>query len=159
NGCISHAGLPEVVVQLYLTETRKHGVVELNAKHRQHYIGTGDARITSLYFNKPAPLFKFGEPIVYNLAIRAERQVQRIRVNMTIYARDGSLIGSAIGHEISGLASGEQRVMTVTLPPTRLSPGFYQFGISIGRGDNFTGLTDYDVIPTALEFEVEPEAD
>ena len=67
-------------------------------------------------------------------------------------------MGSAVGPEITGLAAGEQREMTVTLPPCRLSPGSYHCGVSIGRGDRFNGFTNFDIVTDTLFFEVMPEA-
>jgi len=49
-------------------------------------------------------------------------------------------------------------VMTVTLPPCRLSPGTYCCSVSIGKGDTFTGLTEYDIVTETLFFDVMPEA-
>jgi hypothetical protein len=48
--------------------------------------------------------------------------------------------------------------MSITFPSSRLAPGSYYCGVSIGKGNNLTGLRDYDIVTETLFFEVTPEA-
>ena len=118
--------------------------------------GTGEARIMTLRFDRPAPVFGFGEPLQFILRVRAQTAIPRIRVNIGIYASDGAVIGAAIGSERDGMGAGEEREFSVTLP-LRLVAGSYFCTISVGRGTHHTSLVEYDVIAETLSFEVTPE--
>ena len=118
--------------------------------------GTGEARIMTLRFDRPAPVFGFGEPLQFILRVRAQSAIPRIRVSIGIYASDGAIIGAAIGSERDGMGAGEEREFSVTLP-LRLVAGSYFCTISVGRGTHHTSLVEYDVIAETLSFEVTPE--
>src|SRR5271165_840834 len=158
HGSIAHSGDCQSVVEFYLAENRGRGVVEFDVRNnRRQYHATGDARIISLRFNRSSPHFGFNEPLSFCVGIKAERHIARIRANMTVFTREGTPVGCAEGPEITGLAAGEQREMRLTLPSFGLSPGSYYCGVSIGRGDHFTGLKDYDILTETLFFDVMPE--
>jgi lipopolysaccharide transport system ATP-binding protein len=157
-GSISYSGRSQSVVQLYLAQVRWRGKVEFDVRDEaRQYNGTGEARIIFLRFSRPTPHFAFNEPLSFCIGIKAERQISRIRANLTIFTTEGSPIGSSIGHEIAGLAAGGRGEMTVTLSSCRLSPGSYYCAVSIGKGDNFSGLTEYDIVTETLFFDIMPE--
>ena len=158
-GRILQSGRSSVVVQLYLADGSARGIVEFDVRNlRRRHGGTGEARMTSLRFDRPSPHFEFNEPVSFLIDIRAERRISRIRANMTVFTGSGSPVGCAQGPEINGLAAGEQREMIVTLPPCRLAPGSYYCAVAIGRGDTFTARTEYDIVTETLSFDVMPEA-
>ena len=76
---------------------------------------------------------------------------------MTVFAVDGSPIGSGFSPEIDGLTAGEERDLVITLSSMRFAPGSYFCGVSIGRGNHRTALVDYDSVADTLFFEVGPE--
>ena len=157
-GQISRSGQSQGVVQLYLSEGRDRGIVEFDLRNtRRRYHGTGEARIVFLKFNRSKPRFEFNEPLSYCIGIKAERRISKIRASMTVHTKAGSPIIGSIGSEIKGLEPGEEREMIVALPPCRLSPGSYYCSVSIGRGDSFTSIVDYDIVTEILSFEVMPE--
>jgi lipopolysaccharide transport system ATP-binding protein len=160
SGSIAHIGEPNALVDLYMTEALAGESVEFTPDVRRRGGGTGEARITRLRFDSSsAPVFRFNEAIRLSLDIRAECGVSRIRANMTLFRRDGSPVGCAEGPEIGGLRARETRRMKLVLPPSRLSAGSYYCAISIGAGNSFSGLVDYDIVTETLFFEVVPEMD
>lgn len=156
-GCLSRSGQSQSVAEAYLADANYDRVVEFDARDRREFNGTGDARIALLRFDRSAPVFEFNEALSFLLLIEGEKLTSRIRANITIYTRDGSAVGSAVGPEIAGLTAGEQREMRVTMPPSRLSPGSYYCAVSIGKGDLFSGLVDFDIVTHTLFFDVLPE--
>jgi hypothetical protein len=76
---------------------------------------------------------------------------------MTVFTRNGAPVGSAFSPEIDGLRTGEEREIIVTLSSTRLAPGSYFCGVSIGSGTNRSAIVDYDAVLETLFFEVAPE--
>jgi lipopolysaccharide transport system ATP-binding protein len=155
NGAMDFIGPTDQTIQRYLAAHHEAGQTRFDvAKARRQYQGTGDVRILALWFNRATPRFEFGEPISYIVSVRADRAVRKLRVGMTIFARDGAAVGSAFSPEIDGLSAGMQREVIVTVPFDRLAPGAYYCGISIGCGNNQSTYLDYDAVLDTLHFEV-----
>jgi lipopolysaccharide transport system ATP-binding protein len=158
DGATEFIGPPELAVEHYLYGQRIDRAVEFNVHNtKRRYAGTGEVRVVSLRFDRALAHFGFVESINYIVRVRAESTVDRIRIGMTLFARDGSAVGSGFGSEIAGLMCGEERELVVSLPPLRLAPGSYFCGVSVGSGNHRTTCVDYDVVHETLYFEVMPE--
>jgi lipopolysaccharide transport system ATP-binding protein len=158
NGAPEFAGSSDLAVERYLYGQRLDRTVEFEVHNtKRRYETSGDVRIVLLRFSRPLPRFGFLEPINYIVRVKAERTVDRIRTSMTIFAHDGSPVGSCFGPEIVGLACGEERELAVSLPSLRLAPGSYFCGVSIGRGDHRSTHLEYDSVHETLFFDVMSE--
>ncbi len=158
DGVVDFIGSPDATIERYLGGAHHTGQTRFEvANAKRQYQGTGDARILALRFDRALPHFQFGEPIRYIVSLRAERPISRLRVGMTIHARDGTPVGCAFSPELAGIGRGAQREVVVTLPFDRLAPGAYHCGVSIGTGNNHSTFRDYDVVLDTLYFEVGPQ--
>jgi lipopolysaccharide transport system ATP-binding protein len=158
DGQIDFAGEPRDTVHHYIRREGLNERTEFDVRNvKRQYPGTGDAKILLLRFDRTVPHFDFGEPIRFIVSVHAERAIRRLRVVMTVFTRNGAPVGSAFSREIDGLRTGEEREIIVTLSSTRLAPGSYFCGVSIGSGTNRSARVDYDVVLETLFFEVAPE--
>ena len=158
DGQIDFAGEPRDTVHHYIQREGLNERTEFDVRNvKRQYPGTGDAKILLLRFDRTVPHFDFGEPIRFIVSVHAERAIRRLRVAMTVFTRNGAPVGSAFSPEIDGLRTGEEREIIVTLSSTRLVPGSYFCGVSIGSGTNRSAIVDYDVVLETLSFEVAPE--
>jgi lipopolysaccharide transport system ATP-binding protein len=154
-GAVDFIGSAGEAIERNLSGTHRAGQRRFEvANAKRKYPGTGDARILTLRFERPLPHFDSGEPLRYVVSLRAERPIRRLRVGMTIYARDDTPVGTAFSPEIEGFDKGAEREIAVTLPFNRLAPGFYHCGVSIGSGNNQSTFLDYDIVLDTLSFEV-----
>jgi lipopolysaccharide transport system ATP-binding protein len=157
-GAVEFIGAPSDAVERYIHGQRLDRVVEFDMRNaKRRYEGTGDVKIMSLRFDRALAHFKFLEPIRYGVRVRAEREIERLRASMTVYARNGAPVGTCWSPEVDGLMAGEECEIAVTLSSARLAPGSYYFGISVGSGNHRTAIVDYDVVHETLFFEVMPE--
>jgi lipopolysaccharide transport system ATP-binding protein len=157
-GVVDFIGSAGDAIERYLGGTRRGDQSRFEvANAKRKWPGTGDARILALRFDRVLPHFDSGESIRYVVTLHAARQISRLRVGMTIYARDGTPIGTGYSNEIEGIDQGAEREVVVTLPFDRLAPGRYHCGVSIGFGNNQSTLIDYDVVLDTLYFEVGPQ--
>ncbi len=109
-GKLEFAGAPEDAVATYIQGHLASNTTEYDVRDaKRRYEGTGDAKILSLRFDHPVPNFEFLEPIRYILRIRAERSFEKLRASMTVFAGDGTPIGSSFSSEIGGMTAGEER--------------------------------------------------
>jgi lipopolysaccharide transport system ATP-binding protein len=159
DGQIDFIGEPRDTVYHYIQREGLRERTEFDVRNlkRQH-AGTGDARILVLRFDRTVPHFDFGEPIRFIVSVHAERPVDKLRVGMTIFARDGSPVGASFSPEIGRLRVGQDQEFVVAMPSVRLAPGSYFCGVSVGSGNNRTTMVDYDVVTDTLFFEVQPES-
>lgn len=157
-GAVAYIGATADAIEKYLQGLRSGSTTNYDVRtaSRRHQ-GTGEVKILSLRFERPVAHFAFLEPIQYVVHVRAESSVDRIRVSMTIFTGGGSPVGSCFSREVKGLGAGEERELTVTLPPARLAPGSYYCIITIGRGDHRMAFVNYDVITDVLYFEIGSE--
>jgi lipopolysaccharide transport system ATP-binding protein len=158
SGQVEFVGLPTDAVEKYLHNVRGSVATKFDvgtAKRRLQ--GTNEAKILSLRFDRASAHFNFLEPIRYIVRIRAEEDVDKIRVSMTIYSINGSAVGSGFSPEIAGLRAGEEKDFEISLPPIRFAPGSYYCGVAIGRGSHRTAYVNYDIVLDTLFFEVGPE--
>jgi lipopolysaccharide transport system ATP-binding protein len=158
DGQIDFAGEPRDTVHHYIRREGLNERTEFDVRNvKRQYPGTGDAKILLLRFDRTVPHFDFGEPIRFIVSVHAERAIRHLRVAMTVFTRDGAPVGCAFSPEIDGLRAGEGRDVLVTLSSTRLAPGSYFCGVSIGSGTNRSTIVNYDIVLETLFFEVAPE--
>lgn len=121
------------------------------------YLGTQAARFICLKFDRPVPIFSFGEDFNFFATVRALESIPSMRFSMTIFTAEGTPVGSCFSKEEAGMSLGEQVEVQVVLPSPRLAPGRYHCGVAIGKGNHRNGHVDFDVILDTLAFEVRPE--
>ena len=119
--------------------------------------GNQSAHFLSFRFDRPAPIFSSDENFRFLAKIRAAEDVPQLRLSVTIFTAEGVPIGSCSGAERPGLARGKETEVEVSIPNSRLAPGHYHCGVSVGKGDHRTGQVDFDVIIDTLAFEVRAE--
>ncbi|HEY7299160.1 MAG TPA: ABC transporter ATP-binding protein [Xanthobacteraceae bacterium] len=148
---------PEAIAH-YLHGQGKREAVEYDVRSaKRQWEGTGEARIMSLRFDRPAAVFAFGKPLEFLIRVRTEQPIGRIRISMTVFAADGAVIGSAFGPELDGMAAGEEREFAARLPLGGLVAGSYFCAVAIGRGTEHSSPVEYDVVNDTLFFEVTPK--
>lgn len=86
--------------------------------------------------------------------LKGNETVHKFRLSITIFAADGTPVGSAFGPENLSIQQGRRSVCQLRLEGLRLAPGSYYCGLSIGTGDPSRGHKDFDVILDVLYFEV-----
>jgi lipopolysaccharide transport system ATP-binding protein len=154
-GRIDFVGTPSDAVERYTRGGSEIQKLEFDVRNvpRPHD-GTGEVRILSLRFQRSEPYFDVSDPIRYVICVKAERSVEKLRVGMTIFASNGTPVGSCFSPEVSGLADGQEREFLIELPSARLAPGRYFCAVSAGRGNYRNSIVDYDVVRDTLYFEV-----
>ncbi len=151
-------GATDSAVALYSGSARDTSATFYDVENkRRKYLGTGDARIVALWFDRPMPVFAPTEDLQFWVRVRAEECISKLRASMTIFAADGTPVGSSIGPEFARLDEHDLCEIRVTLPRPSLAPGRYYCGVAIGRGSHTSSHVDYDAVLDVLDFEVVPE--
>jgi len=156
HGAIAFSGGAQEAVDHYIGTGRRDRQLWFDVENvPRRFEGTGAARITGLGFDRAAPHFAPDEPLVFRLRARPDNaRPSRMRVSMTVFAADGTPVGSCFSPEVGAPFDGERSDFEVTLAGMRLAPGTYYCGVAIGTGDHRTGHLDFDVVAETLHFEV-----
>jgi lipopolysaccharide transport system ATP-binding protein len=154
-GKVSYHGDPEKAVEVYLNGSGVGTSVYFDVENAKRKIcGNLTAQIISLRFPRALPIFEAHEDFSYVVKIRAAKRVVGARVSMTVFAYDGTSVGSCFSDDSIDLAVGDEAEVAVTLLNPKLAPGAYFCGVAIGKGSHKTGHVDYDVVLDTLNFEV-----
>jgi lipopolysaccharide transport system ATP-binding protein len=151
-------GSTEEAVEVYAGIMGSESTVHYDVEHTvRQCTGTQNARIVSLRFDRPTPIFDFNEDFRFLARVRALEDVRRIRFCITIFTSEGTPVGTCFSAERAGLRRGAEFEAELVLSEPRLAPGHYCCGISAGKGDHRTGWLDFDVVLDTLYFEVRPD--
>jgi lipopolysaccharide transport system ATP-binding protein len=155
NGKMIFAGTPTETAERYVNNfnLEKAVIFDVEKTHRK-YNGNQAARILSLRFNRNIPIFATDETFEFTIKIKALVYITKIRCSMTIFAADGTPVGSTFGSEVEGIKGNDVAEATIMLKDANLAPGHYYCGVAIGKGNHLTGHIDYDVVLDTLHFEV-----
>jgi lipopolysaccharide transport system ATP-binding protein len=121
------------------------------------YGGNQDVHFLSFRFDRAAPIFSSDEDFSFLAKIRAAEDVPQFCFSVTIFTAEGVPIGSCSSAARSGLPRGKDTEVEVSIPNSRLAPGHYHCGVTVGKGDHRTGQVEFDVMLDTLAFEVRPE--
>lgn len=127
------------------------------AKTPRKFPGNGKARIEQLRFDRPTPVFQPSEAFDFIATIRSDEDAVGVRISMTVFAADGTPIGSCFAPPSFALSADTITQVKVSLPCPHLAPGSYYCGLAVGTGDHKSGVVDFDVVLDTLHFEVRPE--
>ena len=154
-GCLARQGPSSEIVQVYLgnEESRFRTVFDVE-KTRRKYLGNQKVRIVQLRFYRDFPIFFSSEHLEFSICVKANTDVGRVRISLTVFSLDGVPVGSAFGPHFTHLKQGQVSEYLITLPMPQLAPGSYFCGVSVGEGDPLIGNVDYDVVLDTLDFEI-----
>ncbi|MGD1155330.1 MAG: ABC transporter ATP-binding protein [Terriglobia bacterium] len=104
----------------------------------------------------PGKLVPADTDLCLRMTVRGNRAVSSFRFFLTIYAVDGTPVGSCAGSQIHSIQEGEVAAYRLQLPNPALAPGLYRFALGVGTGDEREGFREFDVADDVLHFEVLP---
>ncbi|MBV9998654.1 MAG: ABC transporter ATP-binding protein [Verrucomicrobia bacterium] len=158
NGQLFYQGPSHKAIEMYSGSISDDNTTVFEVEHaRRKYVGTMAAKFISLRFDRPVPLFQFGDDFEFYAKIRARDDISKLRFSITVFTADAIPVGSCFSVERPGPKRGEEVEYKLVLPSPRLAPGHYFCGVALGKGDNRTGHLDFDVVMETLMFEVAPE--
>jgi lipopolysaccharide transport system ATP-binding protein len=158
-GRVALDGSTSVAIESYQSAGSNRGQPVYDvAQTPRAFEGTGAARFLQLRLPRESAIFAADEDFRFIARMRAIESIARMRFSMTVFAANGTPVGSCFSPESTGLSAGEECEREVVLPRPQLAPGSYYCGVAVGKGDHQTGHLDYDVVLETLYFQVSPPA-
>lgn len=156
-GRLIQAGATSDVVASYLNRFSSEQSVEFDVSATpRKFLGNQKARFLRLRFDRDYPIFNSEEDLSFTAVVAAKNAASGVRISMTVFANDGTPVGSCFGPGFLTIEPNASYEIQVRLPQPRLAPGMYYCGLSIGSGSNTAGHVDFDVVLDTLNFEVRP---
>ena len=151
-GQVKFDGNVETSIKFYTSQRTANKVFHKKISDVNPY---KEAQFLDISFAKQKNNFASTEPIEFIFNIHANKNIPNCRINTTIFAEDGSPVGSVSNTETFEIQKGETKRIYFSLHNNHFALGFYTASFSIGTGNYLTCQTDFDVIKNILSFEID----
>ena len=99
-------------------------------------------------------LFATDEPIIFKFTLKGNKTVDTFRIAFGIYKFDDTKVGVFFSEETLSIQANEIKHITLILKNHQMAKGKYFIDFSIGKGNEKTGITEYDNIHKPINFEI-----
>jgi len=155
-GQLLERGATSAVVEAYMDTAGAGTQVVFDIAKSQQHQDEPRARILRLRFDRSTPVFSATEDFEFSAIVISKKDENTVRLSMTIFAVDGTPVGSTFGPPTATLLAQKNSVLKLRISSPRLAPGRYYCSVAVGTGDNTTGFVDFDSALNTLNFEVRP---
>jgi lipopolysaccharide transport system ATP-binding protein len=158
-GRISTIGPTQEAIAEYLGAAMDRHTTVYNVENSPRYSKelNREAQIIALEFEDyPTKLVPADADLHLQITVRGNATVKSFRFALTIFRIDGLAVGTCFGPEAHSIQKGEVAKYRLTLPNFALGPGLYNFGLSVGTGNDRVGFRDFDGMVGVLHFEMLP---
>lgn len=153
-GRVAFSGSTEAAIETYVNENRRL-CSQVDYQGRRQEVGMGTiARIRHVRFEKEDHFFNVDDVLEIAACVESLTHTGTVRLSFTLYRGDGTAVGSTFSQQSLALDAGTETTIRVLLKDLRLAPGAYYFAMSVGTGNDSTGLSDFDSLTDILHFEI-----
>jgi lipopolysaccharide transport system ATP-binding protein len=114
------------------------------------------ARLMSVRLNHDHGMLGADDDLSFTVTVRATEDLDGLQIGQTVHTLDGGSIGASTSSMLPPLPRGTDTEVDVTLPRPGLAPGRYFLAMTVGFGDNASGIVDLDRVYDSVYFEVAP---
>jgi lipopolysaccharide transport system ATP-binding protein len=98
----------------------------------------------------------YGDPMTFRMSVKAEAKMVDVSVGSSIFAEDGVCVGTLFTEDMFSIGANEELRLELRIVNSRLAPGSYYAGFSLGTGGLDGPRTDQDIIIGTPYFNVIP---
>lgn len=157
NGYVEFDGPTESTIAQYRSgATDLNGAVYIasDADRGGLHLGRELEICTAAILNNTAGLVPADSDLDLELTLQANADVTNARVHVGIVTNDGVTACGGLTPHCLTFAKGERRSVTIRLPAPHLAPGQYGLNLSVGSGDHFSEIQQFDAVGPVYPFEV-----
>ena len=115
------------------------------------------ARIIRVRLNHPTGILAATDDLGFAVVIRSTERIEPVRIAQSIYATDGTCVGTSFGAPTIALDASQDTAIELAIPQPRLAPGHYYLALGVGFCDRTGRVDDLDIVLDTVHFEVAPE--
>ncbi len=98
-------------------------------------------------------------PLKMRVQIKGNRNQSNCRIAGSVFNNENAKLGTFFGEEIISIGANQVTDVYLQLINHNLSKGFYSISLSIGKGSEETGNTEYDIVYEVLTFQISYKRD
>lgn len=158
NGQLAFCGSADEVVDYYISNF-SNANSDTKVELIDSYHGRGMSRLIeykSIEFVNPVESNFYSIEDDISIVVKLYAKVDRdsFRIAFTICKMDESAAGTFFSEEIDSIKKGQEKDVLIKISKHQLSKGQYYIDLSVGTGNELTGITDYDIVQKTLFFEI-----
>ena len=132
---------------------------DLSAKKRAAWVKE-DVRMSCLRLvDKEMAIYTTGEQIVYDLSVKAQRNVANLRYRLELIYSDDIPVGTVPNISLGSVDAGEEKTFRMTFHPLNLTRGKYRADMVLFELDEFGNSFDLDLVVPAFMFAIEEDGE
>jgi homopolymeric O-antigen transport system ATP-binding protein len=154
-GTVKAIGPAEKIVSYYLEQLLTPGTNDLS---QLRVSGLGQKiRFTSIeLMGDQGGSVAYGMPLRIRLKVASDVSMRDVTVGASIFAANATPVGTLLTEESFSISAGEELSMELQIANTRLAPGAYYAGLSLGTGGVDGSRTDFEIVIGAPYFHIIP---
>ena len=158
NGQLAFAGSADEVVDYYISnfsnansDTKIDLIDSYHSRDMSRLI-----EYKSIEFVNPVEsnYYSIEDDIILLVKLKSKVDRDSFRIAFTICKMDESAAGTFFSEEIASIKKGEEKEVLIKISKHQLAKGQYYIDLSVGIGNELTGITDYDIVQKTLFFEI-----
>lgn len=114
-------------------------------------------RILRVRLDHPNGIVSADDDLRFSVVIRSTENLGPVRIGQSIFATDGTCVGSSFSKPEIMLTAGTEATVDVAVPHPRLAPGHYSLALGVSLHENAGGLDSLDIVADSVQFEAGAE--
>ena len=153
NGMVEYLGDVDSAIDLYISDKRSiSAYVNTNL---DVYDPLQLVSIKSIICKDNNFTYTTIDPISFDIAIKARKDVIGCRINLTISTLDDIPVGTVISSQIFDVREGDEKIIRVTIIDHNLTLGEYKVSFSVGTGRYNEVINDFQIVNDAVIFKID----
>jgi lipopolysaccharide transport system ATP-binding protein len=129
--------------------------IDLSEKRMKHLPYPPKAKMQRVVLQgKHIPTYQVNEPILFDLTVTSQKNVENLCVRFEIKTTELSPVGSSVIHDFARIAAGEERTFSFKMCAEGLTSGKYLVLLVMYEVNEFGTYDDLDAVMPAFGFEV-----
>jgi lipopolysaccharide transport system ATP-binding protein len=158
HGKLVYSGTASETVQKYMSKNidgKASREIIIQPSHRPNNLLL-ESEILSVGFihSYPTNEFSTDEPISINMRLKGNRDCNNFRFAFGIYSMDDRGVASYFGPSTCSIRVNELKEFNLTIHNHQLAKGKYYLNFAVGKGNEVTGVREFDIVMKTLFFEI-----
>ena len=157
HGKLIYDGDVETAISKYMRITSVSGDVDFDLRNERmkHLPVPAHTKMQRLVLTgKELPRYEVDEPVVFDLTVKSDRQVDRLCIRYEVKTLEQNSVGSSILHDFTSLAAGEERTLRFETVTSGLTPGTYVVLLVLYEVNEWGTYDDLDAVLPAFVYEI-----
>lgn len=157
-GSIADFGDPRTVQSRYADESMAGGMRVVDQSDRWRSPSLSHAvEVLAVGIPEESLTIPYGGTLFIDFELLGREAVRDFRLHIGIHELHGDVVGCSFTERIASIDEQQRRRWRAAIGPLPLAPGHYRLSASVGRGDQYSAIEEFDVVMNCGVFEMASE--